>query len=110
MKLGKLNQLLDGIELQVSYADSHLVPAIETNGNPLKGEPFLIKWQSIYDRAVALHITLPTTCFVDRVCLQLGEKVALDAVSLRKDNQVLYRYVAQTGESITASCWIISPL
>ena len=82
MKLGKLNELLDNIGLNIAYADSTLVPAIEENGNPLKGEHFLIKWQSIYDKAVALHITLPQVCFVDRVCLQLGEKVALQAASL----------------------------
>ena len=100
MKLGKLNDFFDNIDLRVSYADSNLTPPVETNGNPLKGEPFLIKWQSIYDQAVQMHISLPTTCFVDRVCLQLGEKVAYDAVSLRKGNEVLYRYTAQTGRPI----------
>lgn len=101
MKLGKLNELLDNIGLNIAYADSALVPAIEENGNPLKGEHFLIKWQSIYDKAVALHITLPQVCFVDRVCLQLGEKVALQAASLLRGREVLYRYSAQTGKAIT---------
>lgn len=100
MKLGKLNKLLDNIKLRCSYADSDLVPSIEEDGNPLLGQRFFIKWQSIYDRAVALHICLPQPCFVDRVRLELGEKVSLDAVSLRRGTQVLYRYAAQTGKTI----------
>lgn len=101
MKLGKLNELLDNIDLQIAYADSTLAPNIEEPGNPLKGEHFLIKWQSIYDKAVALHITLPQPCFVDRVCLHMGEKTALTAATLRSADQVLYRCTAQTGSTIT---------
>lgn len=103
MKLGKLNELLEAIDLQVGFADSTLTPDIEEKGNVLKGEHFLIKWQSIYDKAVALHITLPQPCFVDRVCIGLGEKVALCAASLCRDGEVLYRYSAQTGCAITQS-------
>jgi len=101
MKLGKLNDLLDNVSLRVGFADSALVPEITENGNVLKGEHFLIKWQSIYDRAVSLDICLPQTCFVDRICLGLGEKVALSAATLRRGSEILYRYTAQTGCAIT---------
>lgn len=101
MNLGKLNEMLDDIGFRVTFADTDLVPKIEENGNPFRGEAFLLKWRSILDQGVEFHITLPQVCFVDNVVLTVGKAASVTCVQLRKDGQPIYRHCAQTGKSIS---------
>lgn len=97
MRLGRLNEMLDDIGFRVTFADIDIVPKIEENGNPFRGEPFMLKWRSILDRGVEFHVTLPQACFIDNVVLTVGETAAVTCVQLRKDGQPIYRYCGETG-------------
>lgn len=101
MKIGKLNDLAGEIGFRITFADTELVPALHSSGNPLKGELLFAHWASIRDCEVALHISLPNECFLDTAVLSFGEKAALSRAEVRQNSQVLCCYNAETGKRTT---------
>lgn len=101
MKIGKLNDLVGEIDFCFTFADTELVPATKSNGNPLKGELLFAQWASIRDCEVELRIGLPEECFLDTAVLSFGEKAALSRAEVRQNGQVLCRYNAETGKRTT---------
>lgn len=99
MRIGKLNELYDDIHFHVTFAGTELVPAIETPGNPVNGQPLVIRWKDVRDEEVQLHIKLPQVCFVDTVVMHLGEKAALTSVQLCRESEILYHFTAETGKN-----------
>lgn len=101
MKLGKINDLLPDIKMQLHFAGSTLVPQTEESGEPCKGELLKLAWNEIRDQPVALTIKLPQSIFVDTVVLETEEHTRLTAAVLTDGNAVLYRYCAETGKTVT---------
>ena len=101
MKLGKMQDLLPGIQSDLHYAGSTLVPKTVMDGDPCKGELLQLTWDEIRDQPVALTVKLPQSVFVDTVVLETEESTHLTSAVLTDGMGILYRYCAETGKTVT---------
>ena len=100
MQIGKLNCFFDNLDFSYHFADTTLVPQCMENGNPLKGELLQFSWGQIYDRELALEITLPEPCYVDTLELNCIPTTALQYAKLYSGDQLLSVHSAETGKRI----------
>ena len=97
MKIGILNELLDGISCSISART-------EVFGNPLQNETVFINWHEVRNMPFELFLKLETKCFVDRVQVNIGGKTNLTAVTLRDEKDTIFSHRAETGKTITNRC------
>lgn len=76
MTVGKLNELLSNITLDVTFEKSTRIPNAKETGDPLHGTSMTYTWQEIRDTGVDFHITLGEPAFVDRAVLRTGSENA----------------------------------
>ena len=76
MYLGKLN--IEGSPVTVRYALENVeygkAPALEKDGNPLKGEPMLVRWNQLFLSPLKFTFTLSAT---------EGDKPIADGIHIR---------------------------
>ncbi len=102
MYIGKLNDRLSALTLDAAFLGSDTVPEAKENGNPLLGETFLVHWQQLLDRSLALTVAWRGSVSVNDVVLRLGEKCTPRAVRIRdkRNGALLCSHLAETGECI----------
>ncbi|MBQ3085451.1 MAG: hypothetical protein IJC46_08405, partial [Clostridia bacterium] len=92
MKIGKLSDFLP-INYRWTAADRQETIA--------EGIPAEIKWNALWDMGLELHLSLPQSCFIDRLILSVGEKAQLQRVTLSDTHGILAVYAAETGKTVT---------
>ena len=92
MKIGKLSDFLP-INYRWTAADRQETIA--------EGIPAEIKWNALWDMGLELHLSLPQSCFIDRLILSVGEKAQLQRVTRSDTHGILAVYAAETGKTVT---------
>jgi len=100
MRIGKLNAFYNNIGFSYHFHETTLVPQCMEGGDPLKGQLLQFKWEQIYDRELALEISLPESCYVDTLELDCIPTTALQYAKLYSGDQLLSSHVAETGKRI----------
>ena len=100
MRIGLLNDIAS---MRLSYTSEDgkaLVPKIE--GDPLKGEQLLIRWQDLKEKSLLLSVDLGGRYFVNDLCLGLGADGAPHSVRVwdAAQKQLLCTHLAETGETL----------
>ena len=105
MYLGKLN--VPNSPVSISYTVNKIedgkAPAFEKAGNPLLGEPLLVRWNQLYLSGLQFTFRLSATAFLDTIVLKLSQGCSAEKISVYDDanGQLLAVYAAETGKKIT---------
>ena len=103
MYIGKLNEKIKDIRLNVTKKNLAKAPAIAVNGNPFKGECLSVSWMELLASGVDLHVTIPKVDMLSTVVIYLGEKSAPGCISVYTEGtkRLLDRYSGETGKGVS---------
>ncbi|MBQ9369062.1 MAG: family 20 glycosylhydrolase [Victivallales bacterium] len=105
MFLGKLNVQTSPISISytVNKIEDGKAPAFEKEGNPLLGEPLLVRWNQLYLSGLQFTFRLSATAFLDTIVLKLSQGCSAEKISVYDDadGQLLAVYAAETGKKIS---------